>query len=268
MKIAICFYGLVGSKELKNGNGEALDPKIAYEFYKKHIFNKNDEIDIFIHSWSIEERDSLIGLYNPKKEIIENQILFPKSSEHLNLYGSSFKSKLRLFLFKFSKNNGSANHIVGKINDSFRAYSRWYSSKKVLELKKEYEEEYNFVYDSVMITRLDVGFFTDLEFKNYDMQYFYASHRNDAPSKENNFIANKENHFKDTQFQDLWFFSNSKNMDKFSLLYDKIEEYGVSPHISSRQHVDKVIGKNKVKYTMYRWFDYELIRRKFFEANE
>jgi hypothetical protein len=57
-------------------------------------------------------------------------------------------------------------------------------------------------------------------------------------------------------------------MDKFALLYDEIENYEISPHRSSRQHVDKFIGKEKVKYTMYRWFDHEMIRRKFFEAHE
>ena len=100
------------------------------------------------------------------------------------------------------------------------------------------------------------------------MNYFYASYRNDAPSKENNFTANYENHFKETQFQDLWFFSNSENMDKFAFLYDEIENYEVSPHVSSKQHVDKFIGKNKIRYTLYRWFDHEMIRRKFFEAQE
>ena len=41
MRIAICFYGLVGSKSGKGGVSEDLDPKIAYDLYQKHIFEKN-----------------------------------------------------------------------------------------------------------------------------------------------------------------------------------------------------------------------------------
>ena len=41
MRIAICFYGLVGSKIGKNGVGEILDPRIAYNHYKKHIFDSD-----------------------------------------------------------------------------------------------------------------------------------------------------------------------------------------------------------------------------------
>ena len=39
MKIALCFYGLVGSVSDKNGNGIPLDPSIAYKHYKKNIFD-------------------------------------------------------------------------------------------------------------------------------------------------------------------------------------------------------------------------------------
>jgi hypothetical protein len=63
---------------------------------------------------------------------------------------------------------------------------------------------------------------------------------------------------------DVGSFSNSKNMDIFSKLYDYIEKYDASPHRFSRQHVDALLGKNK----MYRWFDYELIRRKLFRSND
>jgi len=57
-------------------------------------------------------------------------------------------------------------------------------------------------------------------------------------------------------------------MDIFSKLYDHIEKYDVSPHRSSRQHVDAFVGKNKIRYTMFRWFDHELIRRKLFRSND
>ena len=67
---------------------------------------------------------------------------------------------------------------------------------------------------------------------------------------------------------DLWFFSNSQNMDKFGKLYDTISKYKESPHISSYQHVARCIGRRKIRYTMFRWFDYEIARRKVFATNE
>ena len=54
MRIAICFYGLVGSVCDKNGQGVPLDPAIGYKYYKENIFDTNDEVDVFIHSWSVE----------------------------------------------------------------------------------------------------------------------------------------------------------------------------------------------------------------------
>jgi len=269
MRVALCFYGLVGSKIGKDGKGENLNPTIAFEYYKKYILEVNDEVDIFIHSWSYEEKGKLIELYNPKKECIEKQKDFPQATNHpkkLNSY--SLKSKIKLNILKLFDKNKYQKWFESREKESFRAYSRWYSTKKALNLKEEFEKENNFKYDVVMISRLDVAFFTDVDFSKYDMNYFYASHRNDAATKEHDYQANYENHYEGIEFQDLWFFSNSEVMDKFSLLFDNIENYEIVPHRSSRQHVDKFIGKEKVKYTMYRWFDYEMIRRKFFKAQE
>jgi hypothetical protein len=267
MRVALCFFGLVGGRVTKTGNGEGLDPAIAYEYYKKHLLDINDEVDIFIHSWSYKERDKLLKLYKPIKSCIEEQMDFPQAANHPEKLGS-FKNKAKLFIRRVFNNKEYIQEIKRLENYSWRTYSRWYSSKKAIALKSEYEKENNFKYDTVMITRLDVGFFTDLDFSKYDMNYFYASNRNDAATKEHDYQANYKNHCEGIEFMDLWFFSNSDNMDKFAKLYDEIESYKISPHRSSKQHVDKFIGKDKVKYTLYRWFDHEMIRRKFFEAQE
>ena len=52
MKVAICFYGLVGGKSKKFGKGEQLDPIEAHYFYKKNVFSQLSNYDIFIHSQS------------------------------------------------------------------------------------------------------------------------------------------------------------------------------------------------------------------------
>ncbi len=268
MKIALCFYGLVGSKLGKNGSGETLDPQIAYEHYKKHILDKNSEVDVFIHSWSVESRERLIELYQPKKECIEKQIDFLEAAKKTFAKKNNLNNKLKNVLYWFFNKSAYERMNDEKIKEICRAYSRWYSSKRVLDIKKDYENEKNFKYDFVMATRLDVAFYSDVIFDDYDGEYFYASHRNCAATKDNNYQSDHSNTDEGNTFLDLWFFSNSQNMDKFSLLYDEVENYDISPHRSSRQHVDRVIGKENVKYTLYRWFDHEMIRRKLFSSTE
>ena len=117
-----------------------------------------------------------------------------------------------------------------------------------------------------MVSRLDLAFFTDVIFDKYDMDHFYVSHWNGGPSNLNNYKGDRRDYHLGEKFLDFWFFSNSEIMDKFALLYDKRKKYGLSPHLSSKQHVDTIT--DKIEYVFYRWFDHEMIRRKFLEAKE
>ncbi len=275
MRVAICLFGLVGGKSGKNGAGDSVDAEIAYKHYKKHIFDVNDNVDIFVHSWSVDKRSDILELYKPKKYIIEPQKYFLESALHSRLWSPIFisvakvKTIVKLYLCKFFKPIVYKKMMMTKYEESFRAYSRWYSSKKSLELKKIYEDENSFKYDVVMISRFDVAFFSDLNFEQYDMKYFYTSHWNDLPLEgQDKEFANLVNQYEGKRLIDFWFFSNSVNMDKFSKLYNRIEDYSIDVHYASKQHVDRVIGKDKIRYIFYRWFDYETIRLKFFKSTE
>lgn len=261
MRIAICFYGLVGSKIDKSGIGEKLDPKIAFDLNKKNIIDINNA-DVFIHSWSFDSKTQLEELYRPKASIIENQKKFPES---LKLVPNiNFKQKVKELYLRYFNKTEYTSIIKSRGKEAFRAYSRWYSSKQTLKLKEDYENQHNFKYDAVLVLRLDVAFYTTLEIKNYDLSRFYASHWNDYPNSKNNFKLNFINNYLGLGFLDFWFFSNSINMDKFGKLYDDIEKYHISPHRSSFQHVKKC--GFKIDYTHYRWQDHEMIRRKEFSA--
>jgi hypothetical protein len=265
MRIAICFYGLVGSKTNKNGKDENLDPKIAYNLYNKHLFNKNNNVDIFIHSWSADFKEQLVNLYKPISYIIEPQIQFPQSKGHPSLHGN-FRNKMKMAIYKLFDKDKYISIEDERTKSAFRAYSRWYSTKKTISLKQEYESRQKFKYDCVMLTRLDVGFFTDIIFKNFNMNFFYASHWNDYPNYANSYIANRVNHYAGKGFLDFWFFSSSENMDQFSALYDNITKYSISPHRSSRQHVDTFLNDQDIRYIFYRWFDHEMLRRKYYNS--
>jgi hypothetical protein len=73
MKVAICFYGLVGSTTKKYGLGKKLDPTIAYQYYQKNVFKNLTDFDVFIHSQSIEKKNKLKKLYKPAAYKIEHQ---------------------------------------------------------------------------------------------------------------------------------------------------------------------------------------------------
>jgi len=221
MKVALCLQGLVGGTVGKDGKGETLDPRIAYDAYKKHIIDPN-EADVFFHSWSVDEGAELIGLYNPKKARAEERKPFCGQLE----------------------------------GPDYRFHSRWYSSKMAIQLKKEYEEEHGFKYDAVMVSRLDVAFYTDLIFSDYDLNKFWASNWNGVPGTG----EETSNHMKGSGFLDLWFFSNSHIMDQFGALYDNIDDYETNAHIASCQHAKTIT--DQIGYTLYRWKDHEVVRRK------
>ena len=76
-----------------------------------------------------------------------------------------------------------------------RAHSRWYSTQKSIGLVNDR-------YDFILLSRFDVAFFTDIDYRKYDPGYFYASHWNDT--------GNRENHREG--FLDFWFFGGADIM--------------------------------------------------------
>ena len=265
MKIALCLYGLVGGKTGKDGKGGCLDYKVAWNHYKEHIIDKND-VDVFIHTWSTDFERELTDLYRPTKSVFERQIDF-RGQINLNVR-DIFIDRVRKYK-TYLRNTLTKNKILyySYADRAYRAYSRWYSNKRTIGLKREYEIANGFLYDWVIISRLDVAFFTDVIFDRYDSDFFYASHWNGAPDVNRGKLhADRENHNVGVGFLDLWFFSNSKMMDMFSTLYDHLKEYNISPHRASRQHVDTFT--DKIRYVFYRWDDHELVRRKYLNATE
>lgn len=127
--------------------------------------------------------------------------------------------------------------------------SKWYSYKKSVELKKKREESQGFTYDFVFVTRFDNCFCTPLVFKEYSTDCFYSS--------------NWEYPHNIKGFLDLWFFSGSKDMDKFSTLFDSLDSYladghELSNHTLSKTHA-KVLNLNMVN-TKFENIDFGLER--------
>ena len=74
-RVALCLSGIVGGTKGPDGYGDLVDMKTIYNQYNKHILNKNN-VDVFIHSWSVDAEDEITNLYKPKSKSFEKQIDF------------------------------------------------------------------------------------------------------------------------------------------------------------------------------------------------
>ena len=193
MKIAVCFCGNVGvfysNKKQYKMDGD-IDYRIGYEHWKKYVFDVND-VDVFIHSWSVKYADGLVDSYKPKKHLIEEQKKF-------NAKWTDERTGKLLTL----------GHPA-QLRKEFQC-SRWYSVKESMRLKREYEKENNIEYDLVISARTDWAWMTEIDFSIFeDTSLFYSP-------DNSNFMPHNP------RLDDWIFFSNSKNMDKFSNLYDDL----------------------------------------------
>lgn len=212
MKVALCLFGLAGGSVGKMGKGDTIDPAIAYKHYKEHILSKND-IDVYFHTWESDVSQKIIDLYKPVSHEVDTPVVFDKNP------------------------------------DKQRAFSRWYSTRRSIDLIKG-------DYDIVMLSRFDVAFFSDVIFSDYDPEYFYASHWND--------VGNRKNHTRG--LLDLWFFGGQDLMRRFGQLSLYLDKYDVSQHKAAQKHITSIT--DKIKYTLYRGEDFELVRRAILESKE
>ncbi len=268
MRTAICFNGLVGSTHGKSHDLQG-DFKKCFEIssplYREHIIDKNDT-DIFVHSWSTILENEIINTYNPKKHLIEPQIIFD-----------------------------IPGYVGGDENRTQSHYSRWYSAKKVIDLKNEYEKENNFKYDCVMLARFDLAWQSDLIFDEYDHKYFWTGM---WPKKildgrtlhDLEYWQLRDTHstfdtvwhgypHTDDGLLGTWFFSNSENMNNFSRLFDNLNEYTklgncpndsasqVSNHRLSLYHLEQINLIDNLKFCEKNWHDdFGTVRRRYYKT--
>lgn len=172
MRIALCLHGLSGGK---NSKGRIIQAKNGYKCIKKHILDKYD-VDVFMHSWTVASEKQMVEWYKPKKYLFESQIKFP-GPKKFNFQGGYYQNMQSLY----------------------------YSYQKSNQLKKQWEEENNFIYDLVIHCRFDLNIIKiqkDLTTFDPDKIYFIG--------------------FVKTKLLDHFWISGSKLMDQFIELYDKI----------------------------------------------
>lgn len=194
------------------------------------------------------------------------QVSFSEASNMLNK-NVLRKNDVDIFIHTWSENEKQNDHIEATYKPTRSTYqkqimfddtfsklhstkSRWYSHMKSIQLKKEYESENNITYDFVLVSRFDNCFIKQFDFSNYRKGYFYSSTW-DYPHNE-------------TGFLDYWFFADSKTMDKFSTLYEKLDSYllkenvQLSNHVLSKHHAETI--NLKCKYVKKEYEDFCLQR--------
>lgn len=127
--------------------------------------------------------------------------------------------------------------IPGEEKRKQNHYSKWFSNKESVGLMNCYELANKFNYDFVMIARFDIAWRKNIDIKKLDNKKFYIG----------GWIRNPRNKVKD-----FWFLGSSKNIKKFSTIYDQIGNYchpdvkvisksnGISNHKMAAYHINKL----------------------------
>ena len=154
MPFAICLYGYTGHTDGRNGYGEKINPEICYNHIRKHILEKNKDVDIFIHTW---EKDHILDkIFKPKNIVTEEQKFFgfEDEIEKLNKDDSLYKSDKFCF---------------------FNNFSSYYSLLKSVELAREFEESKNIEYQNIFVFRLDCAVIQDINLSSFDNNFVHFS---------------------------------------------------------------------------------------------
>lgn len=263
MKTAYCMHGIIGGSQGKDGKGTSDEVlKLGYQHAKDHVFSKND-VDTFIHTWSIEQAEEIRSLYKPIKMIAEPQIKFkvPKM---------------------WRINPKEPNRV-------FNVYSKWYSVKKSLELCKQHEKDSGTKYDCIMVTRFDTVWQLDIVFDQHSMKNFYLPHlcmyyhRNGKRVDALDFWRNHDQvslkncihghkgwpRKRKWGFWDCWFFGNPKLIYTLESLYENLELYAdqepklkkrISNHLITELHLEKFKILDKVKFHLHYLTDTPVVR--------
>lgn len=193
MRVALCI------------SGQPRCVQRGYEHIKKNIIDFNGNVDVFFHTWfdpsvvgkrfmqaaqmhvasepiSAETPQILDDLYKPSKRVVEPQRDFDVKDY--------------------------ANRKLQFIN-VFYQLSALYSLMVVNDLKKQYEMEHGFVYDSVIRIRFDFGIRAPIFMEAHSMDKVYAP--NNCPHVRG--------------INDQFAFSSSHNMDIYADLFNKVETY-------------------------------------------
>ena len=246
MKVALCLHGLVGNISKKSGEkdnfvqggkgykraakSKELVLDLAHLHWDKYILSpKENDIDIFIHSWDVNLKDYIVSKFNPKSYFFEKQVVFDMPYFIYQKYKLPASSR-------YDYNISLRAHKLNRIQNH---YSKWYSFEKSIDLALEYGKNNNIKYDCIMGSRFDVAIKKEIVFDKYNMDCIWKV---GGPPWDGSL-----------KVQDHLFFSNEDKMEKFKKLYGDMNFYlrqgkmcpvRISNHRLARRHIAEVlVGK-------------------------
>ncbi|EKE03240.1 MAG: hypothetical protein ACD_20C00228G0006 [uncultured bacterium] len=198
-KIALCLYGKYNNRYSLNSGDDGT------QYIKDNIL-KGRKIDVFAYSTDLENEEKIRKNYKDyfKSAVFEPQKTFAEEIE---------ENKIDENLF-----NPAGGQVFRTVANSL---SFFYSRKKSIELKQQYEKENNFKYDIVIVCRFDLG-----QIDKYNgYQPYKVSEINFNEHFDMNFIYSAMWNQMNCGYADQWFYSNSENIDTLALLYEKSLQY-------------------------------------------
>ena len=243
MRFAICIFGLHPDhtwKVIKPSRNR------VHECFKHFLIDPNEkaghQVDIFLHSFSIDQKDNMLKEYNPTVALFEHK--------------KEFKSTIK---------NGTDDHCQ-------KGYGlNWHSIVQIIEygryqsvkLMKQYSDQNNVEYDFVMSMRSDLLFLRPFSFDDLDSNKFYA-----AKLGRNNSVTLEKGHIATTCYV-----SNSAKIVKLTDIHGQhfmkkyIDEGFNNHHTFMKKHIDtfteieyKFNGKDNGNRRMNRNMDFEVQR--------
>lgn len=203
--------GLAG-KNFESSNEDCRSEIVKY-CASTHKYLTNADVDYFIFSWEKDLEDTYKQVYNPKKILSVDQIVFDMP-EHF---------------------------IAHKDNPRIQAhYSRWYGAKQVMQLCTQYSNETGVEYDLIVNARLDLCFHNNIDLRLDNGKFHIAKPIN---LQGYNWPGGLE-------FIDHIFATNTESMRNFLQMYDHLDEYTkpdqcprwklISNHFLSVWHLRKI----------------------------
>jgi hypothetical protein len=164
MKTAVLFFGEIrgGDKIWQNIHDSIVKPNNA-DVFMHHYYYSNDFLDndspVLNESYKKYHKNKAVHFTPPSKlfEIFKpKQFLLEENRKDYHENDEFTEITKKTTHDFFGEGNLKKEHIMMAYN-TIRSQS--YSRKQVIELKKKFEQENEFKYDNVIITRLDINIF-------------------------------------------------------------------------------------------------------------
>jgi hypothetical protein len=209
MKTAFTINGYFSSKSDLIHGGPGSTGRLSHEYLKKELFEKaENDVDVFIHSWDIENKQKILDLYG-------DSVKDYKFEEQIDFSNKIDKQTTDWFDEGFDRANTEYKSCTFET-----IYSYLYGRKNAIDIKSNYENKNNFTYDSVLVGRFDLGlrgkehpqihYPTNIYYsENLDMNYVYTPYWDQF----------------NVGYADHWWFSSSENVNIIATWYEKSKEY-------------------------------------------